>query len=373
MTMITIEEHFKIIEDKRRNTKNKLHNLIDIIIITVCAVISGANDWIAVEIFAKEKESWLKTFLELPNGIPSHDTFTRVFRFIEPEQFRKCFISWMESVVELKKGEIIAIDGKTLRRSHDKSCGKEAIHIISAFATENDVVCGQIKTKEKSNEITAIPKLLELLVIEGCIVTIDAMGCQKEIAEKIIDSKADYVLALKGNQKNFYEDVKLFLDDMLSEKSLDISYNHFKTIDKDHGRIEKRNYYVTDNIDWLNAKSEWKNLKSIGVAISEVIIGDNKTLEKRYYISSLESDAKKFGNAVRKHWNVESFHWILDVNFREDYSRARKDYEAENMAVARHMAINLLKRDKTSNLSIDKKRYKCVLNTNYLSKIVFGE
>ena len=279
----------------------------------------------------------------------------------------------MESVVELKRGEVIAIDGKTLRRSHDKSCGKDAIHIISAFATENNVVCGQIKTNEKSNEITAIPKLLDLLFIEGCIVTIDAMGCQKDIAEKIIDNKADYVLALKGNQKNLYEDVKLFLDNMLSKKTLDIEYDNYKTVTKDHGRIEKRNYYITDKIEWLNGRPEWKGLKTIGVAISEITIDERKTLEKRYYISSLELDAEKFGNAVRKHWNVESFHWILDVNFREDYCRARKDYEAENMAVARHMAVNLLKRDKTSRLSIEKKRYKCVLNTNYLSKIIFGD
>jgi len=224
MKKTSIQEHFSLIADNRRDTKNKLHNLLDIIIITVCGVIAGANDWVAIEMFGNAQKEWLKTFLEIPNGIPSHDTFARVFRIINPEQFRKCFINWMESVVELKQGEVIAVDGKTIRRSHDKSNGKDAIHIVSAFASENGVVCGQIKTSEKSNEITAIPKLLEMLVLDGCVVTMDAMGCQKEIAEKIIEKGAEYVLALKGNQKNFYEDVnKKTLD---SRKfSLDIRCN----------------------------------------------------------------------------------------------------------------------------------------------------
>jgi predicted transposase YbfD/YdcC len=278
----------------------------------------------------------------------------------------------MESAVELKKGEVFAIDGKTIRRSYDKNKGKEAIHIISAFATENGVVCGQIKTDEKSNEITAIPKLLETLFLDGCIVTIDAMGCQKDIDHKIVEKDADYVLALKGNHKNLHDDVKLFLDDALKSEFKGIRFDNYKTINKDHGRMEKRNYYITDEIEWLNNKADWKNLKTIGLAVSEITNGDNKTVEARYYISSIDLDAKKFGEAVRKHWLIESFHWTLDVTFREDYSRVRKDYESENIAVARNMAINILKQDK-SKLSIEKKRYKCALDSKYLNKVMFGD
>jgi predicted transposase YbfD/YdcC len=372
MKKTTLQDYFSIIVDERKETKNKLHKLLDIIVITVCGVISGANDWVSVEMFGNAQKDWLTKFLELPNGIPSHDTFTRVFRFIDPEQFRKCFVAWMENVVELKKNEVVAIDGKTIRRSYDKRNGKGAIHIISALATEKGLVCGQIKTEEKSNEITAIPKLLETLFLNGCIVTIDAMGCQKEIAQKICEKGADYVFALKGNHKNLYEDVKVFLDDALNSDFRDIRFDSYKTINKDHGRIEKRNYYITDNIEWLNSKEDWKNLKTVGLAISEIKIGDKKTIEARYYISSIDLDAKKFGDAVRKHWLIESFHWTLDVTFREDYSRARKDYEAENMAVARHIAMNILKQDK-SKLSIEKKRYKCALDSKYLNKVVFGD
>lgn len=372
MIKTSIEEYFSVIVDMR-DDRRKLHKLIDIIIITVCAVISGANDWVAVETFGNAREEWLKTFLQLENGIPSHDTFSRVFRLINPEQFRKCFVKWMESIAKLKHGEVVAVDGKTLRRSYDKEKGKEAIHMISAFATENGVVWGQIKTNEKSNEITAVPELLEVLALEGCIVTTDAMNCQKDIAEKVIKKKADYVLALKGNHKRFYEDVKLFLDDALKTGFKEIPHEHYHCINKGHGRTEKRDYYITDKVEWLFGREEWMGLKSIGVAITEIDIKGNKSKEHRYYISSLEPNAEKFGNAVRKHWGVESFHWTLDVTFKEDYNRCRKDCEAENLAIARHMAINILRQEKTIKASIEKKRFKCALEVSYLDKVIFGE
>ena len=278
----------------------------------------------------------------------------------------------MEAISTQTEGQVIAIDGKTLRRSHDRVIGKEPIHMVSAWATENGVVWGQIKTDEKSNEIIAIPELLEMLMVEGCIITTDAMGCQKDIAEKIIEKQADYVLALKGNQKIFYKDVKAFLDDELKTGFKGTKYDHYRTVDKDHGRHEIRNYYITNEIEWLYGKENWKNLRSIGMAISERIINEERTEERRYFITSMEPEAERFGNAVRKHWGIESFHWVLDMTFREDYSRSRKDYEAENLAVARHMATNILKQDKNSKMSIEKKRYKCALDTEYLEKVIFG-
>jgi predicted transposase YbfD/YdcC len=265
----SITSHFSSLSDPRMEKKTK-HDLEDIIVITICAAICGADDWVSVEKYGKAKHDWLKTFLKLPNGIPSHDTFGNVFSVLDPHEFEKCFMSWIRSVCSVTKGQIVAIDGKTLRRSHDKSSNKAAIHMVSAWASENHITLGQTITDAKSNEITAIPELLDLLDIKGCIVTIDAMGCQKKIVEKIVvDKKADYVLSLKGNQGNLHNDIKLFFEMAIKEDFDDISYDSFVTVDGDHGRIETRRHYVVSDIDWLEGKHNWKNLRTIGMVISE--------------------------------------------------------------------------------------------------------
>ena len=369
---VAIVEHFKDIEDPRIE-RGKLHNLIDIIAIAICAVICGADTWEDIELFGEAKHEWLKQFLELPNGIPSHDTFGRVFSIISPVEFQRSFLNWIKAISDSIEKEVVAIDGKTSRRSYDKNKGKGAIHMVSAWATANRVVLGQVKTEDKSNEITAIPELLDVLALKDCIVTIDAMGCQKNIAAKIIDKDADYILALKGNQGTLHEDIKLFFQDASDTSFKDIRYDFHKTIDGDHGRIETRHYWIVSDIDWLEGKTDWKELKSIGMVESEREIGDKLTKETRYYISSLPGNAKLFGDAVRKHWGIEnSLHWVLDVVFREDECRIRKGYAAENFAVLRHIALNLVREEKSIKRGVKGKRLKAGWDNDYLGKILSG-
>lgn len=369
---VAIVEHFKDIEDPRIE-RGKLHNLIDIIAIAICAVICGADTWEDIELFGESKQEWLKQFLELPNGIPSHDTFGRVFSIISPVEFQRSFLNWIKAISESIEKEVVAIDGKTSRRSYDKNKGKGAIHMVSAWATANRVVLGQVKTEDKSNEITAIPELLDVLALKDCIVTIDAMGCQKNIAAGVIDKGADYVLALKGNQGTLHEDIKLFFQDANDTSFKDIHHDFHETIDGDHGRIETRRYWTVSDIDWLEGKADWKELKSIGMVESEREIGDKLTRETRYYISSLPGNAKLFGDAVRKHWGVEnSLHWVLDVVFREDECRIRKGYAAENFAVLRHIALNLVREEKSIKRGVKGKRLKAGWDNDYLSKILLG-
>ncbi len=363
-------EAFQGLKDPRVE-RHKRHTLEDIMVIAICAFICGADKWTEVEEFGIAKEAWFKQFLALPNGIPSHDTFGRVFAQLCPEIFQQCFLSWVQSISEITKGEVVAIDGKTLRRSYDKANNKAAIHMVSAWATNSGIVLGQIKTEEKSNEITAIPNLLKLLEISGCIVTIDAMGCQKSIAKEIRQQDADYVLALKGNQGSFHEDVKLFLDTARKNNFEEMSGDYYETLDADHGRIEIRRYWITTNIEWLEQKEQWPDLRSIGVAESERQIGDQVTVERRYFISSLENNAKQFGSAVRKHWGIENcLHWTLDVAFREDENRVRKGGAPENMAMLRHIALNLLKRETTLKRGIRTKRLKAGWDESYLLKVL---
>jgi len=368
----TIIEHFSSIEEPRRY--NKRHLLLDIMVIAVCAAICGANDWVAVEAFGKAKLQWLKQFLKLPHGIPSHDTFGAVFAVLDAEQFQASFIGWVQAVTKVLSGQIVPIDGKKLRRSHDKAIGKDAIHMVSAWASENSMVLGQLKVDDKSNEITAIPQLLDLLEIEGCIVTIDAMGCQKKIAEKIVEKGADYVLALKGNQGNLAEDVQALFEQ--AEKAGFEAAEHHRTEEKGHGRIEIRECWTLSGAEQLASirnLAEWQDLQTVIMVRSERTLNDEKSEEKRYFISSLDGDAQQSLGAVREHWGIENkVHWVLDIAFREDESRVRKGNGAQNFAVLRHIALNLLKQEKTAKCGIKNKRLKAGWDNDYLLRVLSG-
>ena len=305
--------------------------------------------------FGKSKREWLDTFLELPNGIPSHDTFGRVFAMLDAEQFERCFIDWVSEVSELTKGEVIAIDGKTLRRSADKANGKSALRLVSVWSSANRLVLGQRKVDGHSNEITAIPELLQNLDVSGSIVTIDAMGCQKKVASGIVKQGADYVLALKGNQCELYDGVK----DAFLQWDGSVG-DYYETVEKSHGRIETRRCWsVTDSewIDYLNGKGEWPALSSVAMVESERMAEGVATSQKRYYISSLHGDAKSLLRSTRAHWEIEnSMHWVLDMGFREDESRVRKGNSAENLSILRRLAMNLLKQDRSLKVGIEAKR-----------------
>lgn len=367
----SIPKYFSQITDPRRD--NRRHKLIDIITISICAVICNADSFEHIAEFGKAKYDWLKGFLELPHGIPSADTFERVFARIDPEEFKDAFMKWVKAISALAKGEIISIDGKSLRRSHDKSNGKSMIHMVSAWASANGIVLGQRKTDDKSNEITAIPELLKILEIEGCIVTIDAMGCQTKIAETIVGKGADYVLSLKGNQGNLHENVKLFFENHSKEDLENPSFDFHETVDSDHGKIEVRRYWTTSDIAWLQGKENWQNLETICMVQRERHFEEKVESETNYYIGSIKNDAKNFGNAIRSHWGVEnSLHWVLDVSFREDESRIRKDNAPENFAVLRHIALNMIKRETSSRKSIKSKRLRAGWDNDYLLKILAG-
>ncbi len=366
----SITSYFGSLEDPRSD-HTRLHKLIDIMTIAICGVICGADSWVDLEIFGKSKEEWLKGFLELPNGIPSHDTFGRVFSLLDAQQFQDCFLEWVQAVSEVTRGQVIAIDGKTVRRSHDKSSGKSAIHMVSAWASENRLVLGQTKVAEKSNEITAIPELLALLDVSGCIVTIDAMGCQKEIARLIIEDSGDYVLALKENQGQLYREVKeLFEDEELVAKLGDFH----ETVNKGHGRLEHRRCWsIADQecVSYLNPRGEWPRLQSVAKVTGERRIGEKVSIESRYFISSLPGHAKELLWAVRDHRGIEnSLHWVLDIAFREDESRVRKGHGPENLATMRHMALNLIRRETSSKGGVKARRLKAGWDEAYLLKVL---
>lgn len=371
----SIEHHFSGLEDPRID-RTKLHKLLDIVVIAICAVVCGADSWVDVEVFGEAKHEWLKAFLELPNGIPSHDTFGRVFGLLDPDHFQRCFLDWIKAVSHTTEGQVIAIDGKTLRGSYDKGVGKGAIVLVSAWATANRLVLGQVKVDDKSNEITAIPELLHVLDIAGCIVTIDALGCQKEIAADIVKQDADYILALKENHGRLYEDVELLFDDLAASHFKAYQYDYARTIDKDHGRSETRECWTIADpqvLRLLRGAGEWKKLVTVVKIRAERCTSSKREVEDRYYLSSLTGNAAMLLDARRTHWQIENgLHWVLDVAFREDACRIRKDHGDQNFAILRHIALNLLKQEKTVKVGVRGRRLKAGWDQDYLLKVLSG-
>jgi len=363
MDKLDIRCYFSDMKDPRID-RCKLHLLEDIIFISIASVLSGAETWNDMEMYGKQKQEWLSSFLSLPNGIPTHDTFNRLFAALEPKEFESRFISWVQSINKQFEGEVVGVDGKTMRGSKGKDC-KSAVHIVSAWASENETVLGQLKVDEKSNEITAIPELLDALLLKGCVVTIDAMGCQKKIAKKILDKEADYVLAVKDNQKELHQNIK---DSFRFLKPID----QFQETECDHGRIETRRCTVINDLSMIDNANSWHGLQSIVKIDSERIIkatGETQN-EIRIYISSLEPDAEKIGKAIRKHWGIENkVHWILDVAFREDSSRKRQGYAALNYSTLNRIALNLLKKDNTK-IGIKGKRLKAGWNNEFILELI---
>jgi predicted transposase YbfD/YdcC len=371
--------HFAQVPDPRIN-RTREHELIDVLVIGVCTLLCVGESFNDMEDFGLAKYDWFKTFLKLPNGIPSHDTFNRVFAAIDPKEFLNCFLAWTQGLRQAISQEIVALDGKALRRALDKEGSIK--YIVSAWAEGNGLVLGQLKVADKSNEITAVPELLRVLELSGCIVTIDAMGCQKAIAKEIVEADADYVLALKGNQETVHQEVKSFLDSTLAEQQAPrpaganpgraaAALQSEQTVEKDHGRLETRRYYQSDQLDWFADRTKWEGLKSVGMVESIREIEGQATLERRYYLSSLALDVKTFARAVRSHWGVENkVHWVMDVCFGEDQSRARAGYAAENLATLRRLALNLLKQEKTKKRGIRGKQLNAAWDNAYLLKLL---
>jgi predicted transposase YbfD/YdcC len=366
-----IRDHFAALTDPRR--RQVVYPLINIVTIAVCAVIAGADDFVSITAWAHEKRDWLARFLDLSAGIPSHDRFNAVLAALKPAEFEACLLNWITALHEVTAGQVVAIDGKTLRRSFDKATGKSAIHMVSAWATANHISLGQVVVDAKSNEITAIPKLLEMLEIAGCVVTIDAMGCQTEIAEKIVASGADYVLAVKGNQPTLHAGIATFFLDHLDDDFARVKVSRHETVEHGHGRDEHRTYYVCDAPEGLPDRGRWKGLKRIAVAFGETVREGKTTAEVRYYILSKRMSARSFGAAARGHWSIENrCHWSLDVTFGEDQSRIRRGHGDANFSILRRTALSLLKNEKTAKVGVKNKRLIAAWNTGYLEKVLFG-
>lgn len=369
----SIEQHFGSLLDPCESI-NQEHGFLDILVIAICAIIAGADDWEAVAEFGRAKVDWFQRFLVLPHGIPSHDTFWRVFRQLDPEPFQQCFLGWIQAVSQVTAGQVIAVDGKKVRRSHDKGLGKNAIHMVSAWASATGLTLGQCKVDDKSNEITAIPALLNVLELAGCIVTIDAMGCQTEIAQTIVDKNADYLLALKANQGTLQEDVSLLFDDLAQSDGTAYVFDHAKTVDKDHGRIEVRQAWTISDpavLRALRTTDKWPLLRTLVKVQAERYVGEQHTLETRYFLSSLTAPAAKLLATVRTHWQIENCcHWVLDIAFREDECRLRKDHGAHNFAILRHIALNCLKQERSAKVGVKNKRLRAGWDNAYLQTVL---
>lgn len=370
---LTLADHFAALDDPRVD-RTKLHPLLSIVVIAICAVIAGAESWDDIAEFGEIRADWFATFLDLPNGVPSHDTFNRVFAALDPIRFRACFLQWMQAVAAVLPAQVIALDGKTVRGSHDRAHGHAAIHMVSAWASANRVVLAQVKVDEKSNEITALPDLLRCLTVAGCVVTIDAMGCQRQIAQQILDQDGSYVLALKDNQETLLADVELSFRAGQDDNFAGISHDTATTIEKGHGRIETRQAWVIDDpqvIAWLQERHAWPGLEAIGLVRGKRRIGAEDTVEDRYYLLSAPLSARDVGAAVRSHWGIENHvHCVLDVTFHEDQSRIRAGSAAENFAVLRHIALNLLRQQTVKRKSIKGRRLKAAWDTEFLLQVL---
>lgn len=375
----SLKTHLLQLTDPRLKRRRR-HELIDVLMIAVTALLCGAENFMQMAQFGRAKESWLRTFLALPNGIPSHDTFRRVFMLLAPERFSEVFLSWTQTLRTAVAAEVVALDGKTVRRSFDTAKGRSAIHLVSAWASANRLVLGQLKVADKSNEITAVPELLRALELAGCIVTVDALNCQKTIAQEIKEADAEYVLALKGNHETAHAEIKSFLDDAVlqaqSPRSAGASpatpsLAMCQTVEKGHGRRETRRYYQSATLEWFADREAWAGLQTVGMVEAEREIRGQRTVERRYYLSSLPLDVATFARAVREHWGVENqVHWVLDVQLNEDQNRARAGHAAENLAVLRRLTLNLLRRDQRCDGGIRTKQLNASWDHAYLQSLL---
>ena len=371
----SILAHFQELDDPRISPATR-HQLLDIVAIALCAVICGADTWVEVEAFGRAKEAWLRTFLALPHGMPSHDTFGRVFAALDPEQFERGFRSWVAAVVKLTAGAVVAVDGKTLRRSHDRSQGKEALVLVSAWAEANRLLLGQVAVPAGSNEIPVIPAVVQQLALEGCLVTVDAIGCQSAIATQITEQGADYVLELKENQETLHDAVVFLFAAGQADGFAGLSHDYRRTIEKNHGRLEVRQVWTVAEpavIAYLDPAGAWPQLRSVAMVVAERRIGAESSRETRYYLSSLPGNAARVGAAVRGHWGIENrLHWVLDIAFREDESRVRQGHAGQNLAVLRRLALNLLRQEPTAKMGTKAKRLKAGWDHPYLLKLLAG-
>ena len=368
-----LSDKLSILSDHRVE-RTRRHSLTNIMVIAICAVVCGADYWVDIEEFGKAKREWLSRFLDLSNAIPSHDTFGRFFAMLDSESFERFFSEWVVSVSELTTGQVIAIDGKTVRRSHDSFIGRDAIHMVSAWATANHVSLGQLRVDGHSNEIEAIPRLLEILDVSGCIVTIDAMGCQSAITDEIVERGADYVLALKANQPRLHESVSEAFTHWRGSEFSAMEHDFYQTVEKAHGRIETRSCWSVSDTDYIGAldtEGKWKGLNSIAMVEARSVCDGVEYSAVRFNISSLSDHARHILSASRMHWGVEnSLHWVLDVAFREDDSRVRVGNAAENLSVLRRMALNMLKSENSAKVGVAAKRKKAGWDTDYLIRVL---